>query len=227
MNVDEQYLSRTEPGSSAPPRLAASRARISGMLLGMASLWVLMAALGAGTMMKYELTPGRAGTPPVDWPAASGLQRDATRATLVMFAHPRCACTRASVGELARIMAQGQGRVAAQVIFFKPKAAADDWAATDVWRSAANIPNVRVASDEGGVEAQRFQADTSGFAILYDASGRMLFRGGITSARGHAGDNDGRSAIAALLNQAKPVREQTPVFGCSLLTPSNPGPQNP
>ncbi len=47
-------------------------------------------------------------------------------------------------------------------------------------------------------------------------SGTLLFSGGITGARGHAGDNAGRAAIVALLNQLNPATTATNVFGCSL-----------
>jgi hypothetical protein len=53
--------------------------------------------------------------------------------------------------------------------------------------------------------------------ILYDAAGRLRFSGGITAARGHAGDNLGRSAIVELLEGDSPTATATPVFGCSLL----------
>ena len=70
--------------------------------------------------------------------------------------------------------------------------------------------------DEGGVEASRFGAATSGQAILYDGDGRLVFSGGITAARGHFGDNAGSQALARLLIDGMPSRPHTPVFGCAL-----------
>ena len=55
---------------------------------------------------------------------------------------------------------------------------------------------------------------------LYDAGGQLRFSGGITPARGHAGDNAGRSAIVALVESASSAPVETPVFGCSLLDDS-------
>jgi hypothetical protein len=57
---------------------------------------------------------------------------------------------------------------------------------------------------------------TSGQTFLYDARGTLLFSGGITGARGHAGDNAGRASIVALLNRAGAATTSTNVFGCSL-----------
>jgi hypothetical protein len=53
--------------------------------------------------------------------------------------------------------------------------------------------------------------------MLYDARGALLFSGGITGARAHAGDNPGRSALVALLNRQSGTHASTTnVFGCSL-----------
>ena len=111
-------------------------------------------------------------------------------------------------------MAHSQGAVNAQAVFVKPTGATDGWEKTDLWSSANNIPGVNVSVDENGVEARRFESETSGQAALYSVAGRLIFSGGITSARGHAGDNDGRSAIQSLLLTGKAVKTQTAVFGC-------------
>ena len=81
---------------------------------------------------------------------------------------------------------------------------------------AAAIPGAQVLRDAGGVEAARFQAATSGQTLLYSAEGDLLFNGGITSARGHAGDNFGKSAIISLVNGGRAEHAETPVFGCTL-----------
>jgi hypothetical protein len=70
--------------------------------------------------------------------------------------------------------------------------------------------------DRDAAESRRFRAETSGDALLYDEHGRLLFSGGITVARGHAGDNAGLGAIEALVRGDTNVRRQTPVFGCAL-----------
>jgi hypothetical protein len=86
---------------------------------------------------------------------------------------------------------------------------------------------VTVVRDDSGREAGRFGAATLGQTLLYDADGSLLFSGGITAARGHAGDNAGRSELVSLLNRglSAPVvtmnrgqsaRDATHVFGCPL-----------
>jgi hypothetical protein len=176
-------------------------------------------AAGLVILLNYENTPGTAGSPVVQWPASSAIQRHAGRATLLMFAHPQCPCTRASIGELALLMAHCQGLVDAHVVFFKPQESGDDWSKTDLWRSAAAIPGVTVGQDDAGAEADRFHAETSGYTLLYDRQGQLRFNGGITAARGHSGDNAGRSAIIGLLRDGLAGTNRTKVFGCSLLNP--------
>jgi hypothetical protein len=186
------------------------------LLTAAGALWLCMIAVGVEALWSYESTPGVAAAAPALWPAASRIKPDAARATLVMSAHPHCPCTRASIGELARLMTQAQGRVTAYVLFVKPPGFSDRWVQSDLWASAAAIPGVTPVLDDGGAEAGLFRAETSGQTVLYDAAGNLLFSGGITSARGHAGDNAGRTAIVSLLTSDEAAERDTPVFGCSL-----------
>lgn len=184
------------------------------ILLG--ATWVAALALGGHTLFKYETTPGRVGVISSKWPVNSLVPRQTDKPTLLMLAHPHCPCSRASVGELAQIMAHAVGRVNAYVLFVKPKEAGADWDDTDLRRSAAAIPGVTVLTDENGTEAARFGAETSGHTLVFAADGTLLFSGGITASRGHAGSNAGESAVLAALNNEVVVQSRTPVFGCAL-----------
>ena len=128
-----------------------------------------------------------------------------------------------SVAELAQLMAHVQGKVQAYVLFYSPRDSGDDWQNTDLRRTAAQIPGVTVLSDVDGAEAQRLGAETSGHTFLFDPSGHLLFNGGITASRGHAGDNAGESAIVSLIDNRTSARTKTFVFGCSLKTPPREG----
>jgi hypothetical protein len=186
------------------------------ILLAACALWLSVIVAGVGFLWNYESTPGVAASAPGRWPAGSRIVPAADRATLVMLAHPQCPCTRASIGELARLMTQAQGRVTAYVLFVKPPGFSDGWERTDLWASAAAIPGVTVVRDDDGVEAARFGAATSGQTVLYDAAGKLIFSGGITAARGHAGDNAGRTAAVSLLVNNESGQKETPVYGCPL-----------
>ncbi len=141
--------------------------------------------------------------------------------TLVMIAHPRCPCTRATLGELARLMAKAQGRLKTYVLFIRPEGSPVDWEKTDLWAEASAIPGVTVLVDDQGAEAERFQAATSGQNLLYSPEGKLLFSGGITFSRGHEGDNAGSGTILSILNGNEAPQSETPVFGCPLFAPDN------
>lgn len=206
--------------TAAHRRLWPKRIRL--LLLPATILWLATVSCGLWLLWGYENTPGVAAAPPGNWPLASRLQRATDRATLVMLAHPHCPCTRASIGELAQLMAHTQGRVTAYVLFLKPAGFADDWEQTDLWQSAARIPGVTCLVDDDGAEARRFHAATSGQTLLYNPAGHLQFSGGITGSRGHAGDNVGRSAIVSFINAGTAARTETFVFGCPLFNPDEP-----
>jgi hypothetical protein len=184
-------------------------------------LWLGAVGFGLNRLWQYENSPGITTEPPAHWPASSQIRIPEGSASLIMFIHPHCPCTRASVGELALLMARCQGRLTANVIIFRPKDFPADWEKTDLWHSAAAIPGVSVIQDEDGQEARRFQANTSGHTLLYDAEGQLLFSGGITASRGHSGDNAGRSAIVSLLTEGEAEQRETFTFGCSLFETSS------
>ena len=183
-------------------------------LLG--SAWIISVALGLGILFNYGTTPGQIGVVPAAWPSVSKIGRSNDRPTLVMLAHPRCPCTRASIGELAQIMARVQGRMDAYVLFFKPRQSGAEWEETALRAGTAAIPEVKVLSDVDGVEARRFGAETSGHTLLFDRDGGLLFSGGITQSRGHAGENAGERAIVSMVNNQPAARTGTFVFGCAL-----------
>ena len=184
-----------------------------------AVLWLLAVGEGIHILSKYESTPGNRGVSPVLWPSETSLRRDSTRATLVMVLHPRCPCSRASIAELAELMAKSQEAMSTYVLFYQPTGFEEDWAKTDLWRRAGAIPGVSRIIDLDGREAERFGGVTSGQASLYDEHGRLLFHGGITRARGHAGDNPGRNAIVSWVNKRAVGISVTPVFGCPIFDP--------
>lgn len=179
-------------------------------------LWLGAVVTGLSFLARYDNGAGPAADAPSAWPLQSRVVLDPARPTLVMLAHPRCVCTRASLAELAELIARATQRPKTYVVFIKPGGVADSWEQTDLWKTAAGLPDVTVLRDDHGVEVRRFGAQTSGQTLLYAADGRLLFSGGTTGARGHAGDNNGRAALLALVNGQTPERTTSPVFGCSL-----------
>ena len=174
--------------------------------------------------MKFVLDyQARAGTPahaPAGWPQASRIAVAAGEPRLLMFVHPRCPCTRATLSELERVLARTGGRLRAVVQFVVPAGEDPQWARSDLWRIASAIPGVQLGMDQGGVEARRFGSATSGQVLVYDAAGHLRFAGGITAGRGHEGDNAGGDAVVAIVRNGVGVPSSTPVYGCALASPS-------
>ena len=118
--------------------------------------------------------------------------------------------------EIERIAARTAGRLAIDVIFCLPDGAPSEWREGELPTLAAGIAGVVVRFDPAGREARRFAATTSGAALLFDPEGRLRFRGGLTSARGHEGDNAGKSAVLSYVLAGRDDVVRTPVFGCPL-----------
>lgn len=180
-------------------------------------VWLTAVGAGYASLWRYTYAPGVAADAPTRWPIASKIPRQPDDPVLVMVLHPQCPCSRASIGELAVLMAHASRSLQAFVVFEEPAGFAPNWAHTDLWSSAGRIPGVIRVLDWGR-EAQAFGAATSGQTLLYDERGQLLFSGGITAARGHYGDNAGLRAIASILRLRRidGASSKSAVYGCPL-----------
>jgi hypothetical protein len=194
------------------PRCTSAAA---GSVLAVVIVWSCLLLAGLAATAVWESRPGTFGATPSAWPPHTTITHVHEGFTLLLFAHPQCPCTRASLDELEWLLSRSQGHILAQVIFTRPSAAPPDWEKTDSWERARSIPGVLVRSDPGGADARRFGASTSGSVLMFDAGGALVFHGGITAARGHAGDNAGASAVLDAIDHRGPDA-CTPVFGCPL-----------
>lgn len=188
------------------------------LLLCVVLLWVGIVSLGTYYLMSYANTPGESALPPTIWPANSSIPRSKDTPTLVLFGHPECPCTMASVYELNSLMTHVKEHLKVYVLFVIPTNEMARWRASALEAEAKAIPGVTILIDENGREASQFDAKTSGQVMLYDESGQLQFSGGITSARGHAADNLGKSAVVSFVIRRSGITRSTPVFGCALYT---------
>lgn len=193
--------------------MAIARGRTLIVVAGLA--WLACVMAGMGGLWAYANTPAESASAPATWPAESRLSRVPGRPTLVVLLHPQCSCSVASVSELNRLMAHVNGRVTVHAVFYVPAHPPSGSQVADLWRDAAAIPGVEVSRDDG-VEIEAFGAAASGQVLLYDAAGALAFNGGITFARGHAGDSDGRRGLESLILEGRSDSNRTPVFGCAL-----------
>jgi hypothetical protein len=134
---------------------------------------------------------------------------------LLLFAHPHCPCTRATLAEFERLLAVSADRFDAHILFIAPEDTDSSWGDTELYRAACRIPSVKVHIDQDRREADLFGVRTSGTSLLFDAVGHLQFQGGLTPARGHEGDNQGIGSLKSFLH-GEPVSPKALVFGCPL-----------
>ena len=187
----------------------------------LALFWAIGVIWGLFLLLEYECRPGEQAKAPPVWPSGSTLRLHPEKPTLLMLAHPHCPCTRASIGELEKLLARYGSRVDAHILFLQPPGRTEDWTKSDLWRSASAVPGLSLWPDEDGRERERFKVATSGQVLLYLPSGELAFLGGITPSRGHYGDSRGQAAIEKLLLTAADLdtstsAETSGVFGCQM-----------
>jgi hypothetical protein len=178
-------------------------------------LWIAAVVTAFGALAAYSRTPQAANGQVTHWPGASALH-SGREATLLMFLHPHCPYSRASLEQFHRILAQADAPPHASIIFVRPKGMPEGWERSDLWDAAAKIPGVEVHVDVAGAQARRFGVTTSGAVILADRFGKVLFQGGITAECGDVEDNAGADAVLSGIKTGRPLTTNTAVFGCSL-----------
>ena len=162
------------------------------------------------------------------WPAHAAVARTPGRQMLLLFLHPKCPCSRASVRELGQLFTElGSASDSCRefpeliVVATVPEAADESWTQTETLSAALTFPNARLYIDRAGVEAAKFGATTSGLVMLFDQMGNRLYGGGVTVARAHEGANAGCDVLLLILCGDRSSSPTMPVFGCRLCLPEN------
>lgn len=180
--------------------------------------WLGGLAFGFAKLFTYAHTAGLRALASGHWPTTSQIQRSPGKGALVIFAHPQCPCSEATLGELDRLITRTTGQVDNFVVFVQPQNFRENWTKQKLWQKAAALSHTTSLVDPEGLEAKAFGAQTSGQAYLFDADGKLLFAGGITPSRGHMGDNNGRTAVLDFVAGRPNQISTTPVFGCALFS---------
>ena len=207
---DSTFVDREESKLRTPTK---SRVGLVCLIL----VWLLASGSGFVMMGAGAARPGGSGLTGKRWPSGTSISLDSQRPTLLIFLHPRCPCSRASLAELAKVEARCRGRFSNLAVLARPLDFPDGQGRQPWEADARAIASLRVIDDFGGRETERFGVETSGHVLLFEAGGRLLYGGGITSSRGHQGDNPGVEAVVALINGETGSRSFGPVFGCPLL----------
>lgn len=178
------------------------------------TVWAAIVVTGSVAMMDYSTRPGRAAAAP----AKVAIDENSVRPVLQIYLHPYCPCSRATMAELARLIARNPDKLDVEALFYRPVDETEDWVKTDIWDQALKIPDVKV-SIISDAELKHSGAIVSGQALLYDTSGQLVFSGGITGSRGNEGDNLGRYSIEEYVRTGSVTASTTPVFGCVISAP--------
>ena len=178
-----------------------------------AAAWLFTIVCGFALVVDFETKPSASADCEPTWPAGSQLTLAGDETTIVMFLHPACPCSSASLEELNQLLADKRVPAKTYLVIVGPIEAGDTSSNQD---RAATIPNTVLWLDESGEEAHRFGSQTSGDVFVFDVSGRLRFQGGITAARGHVGPNAASAAALAAIDGRTTAECHMPVFGCPL-----------
>lgn len=197
---------------------AESKSPKRGLAVLIPILWALVAGCLMFGLELYEGKPGPKTPLASSWPGSKLTVAKPALPTLVMFCHPQCPCTRASLEQLDKLVSANQGKLNVIFYFVQPVGEPDSWVKTDTWDHARRIPNSTAYVDRQGEQVHRFGVATSGETILYSPDGKELFRGGLTPSRGHEGGCKAVDALADYLIGKEMSLRSAPVFGCPLLS---------
>lgn len=182
--------------------------------------WFVLIVLGMGWLALYSRTSAddlvyAASLPEIGSPQGSVVAQS-ENLTVLCFLHPKCPCSVATLNELKTILAEANRE--ATLYFYTPtELKREDWLNTKLVSEARQSPRFHIESDPDGRVADQYKVSTSGTVLMYGTNGKLLFGGGITSARGHTGPCDAGEALRARIVQPQAEAAYTyPAFGCAL-----------
>ncbi|WP_220498247.1 TlpA family protein disulfide reductase [Rhodopirellula sp. JC639] len=186
-----------------------------------------MAAIGFVQLTDYSSRPGKSGQAPLrvtDVRLSDTSLADAFPApgvpTLLVFYHPKCPCTVATVRVLERLQPRFRPKLRITAVAYCPGDQQDTWIESRTTTALSKLASSQVVVDRGGKLCKRFGVFVSGQVLLYDGEGRLSFSGGITPYRGHEGDSPSSLDLLKRINTSHDDCGSWPVFGCSMLSDS-------
>jgi hypothetical protein len=150
------------------------------------------------------------------WPQDTILGASSQRFRIVIFVHPLCPCTQATLEELDESLTRIPADVAVDAVAVTTGLSADEVESSRTVESLQRMPRVTLHLDASGREQRAFGAVVSGETFAFDREGRLAFHGGLTPARGHQGDSAGQKLLEELACGRRHAPCEAPVFGCRL-----------
>ena len=174
--------------------------------------WIGVVAVAGATLLNHAYQPSK--TPSESKGAVS--LKPSRSYKIVLFAHPFCPCTRATLTELSESLARLSHDVSVTIVFVSRGLNQEDVTSSSTFRMAGMLPGAKVVIDSGAEEASRFGATTSGEAFAFDPSGHMIYHGGLTPGRGHQGDAAGQTQLEQIIAAGGSRFCTAPIYGCQL-----------
>lgn len=179
--------------------------------------WLLLVITGVGYLDYYKNSPGALDVSLVSqWPKLSKIPFDSRKPQLLLFVHPKCSCSVASLTEFSKLARAIGAKAVVRIIFSQPKGMKDQVENSDLWKQAKDYSGIDLIADREGGEQFIFGVKTSGETILFDENGKKIFHGGITPSRGHEGDSKGQDYILSWFKGLRKERNTASVYGCGI-----------
>ena len=134
---------------------------------------------------------------------------------LVMFLHPRCGCSLASLKELKQLVDRSPADLKVTLVIMKYEQVPDA-DEKDFQEGLKGIRGARILRDPAGNMAKNLGAMTSGITYLVANDRKIIFQGGLTPSRGHEGETIGQAFILDWLRTRREATVLEKVFGCGL-----------
>ena len=180
-------------------------------------VWVCLVLTGSVALVHYGSRPGEIGPVPSAWPDSSTLTHPHAGDRLLLFLHPQCPCSRATLRQLQTALVYAPKGLRVTAVIYSPSSESREWTQTALVQDVGALPGVEVVLDVDGRETNRFGARTSGHVMLYNPHNRLIFSGGITPARGHEGACAGLDGLIERLGGGNRGSDRAEVFGCPIL----------
>lgn len=188
--------------------------------------------VGLGLLTHYQTQPGPVGEIPAELTPAAlaslsnasvdsvGVGRGVTSSEspwqLLIFAHPKCPCTRATINNLELALRTANHRLEIVPVIFRPIHGDATWLQTESTERLSLVAQRPLVDDVDSQLARQFGVRVSGHCLLYDGDGKLRFSGGITASRGHEGRCRPLSALTKALEGHPIAQTKWPVYGCQM-----------
>lgn len=186
------------------------------LLFGVAFTWIGISLFGWCTLFRHTFRPSITAEIAARSLCAQGLAQPSEAFQIVIFAHPFCPCTQATLDKLDESLTRFPAKTSIRVIFVIEGLERSSVEESSSIAFARRLPKVEVQFDDTGEAVLHWGARVSGEVFAFNRSGHCVFHGGLTSGRGHKGDSLGQKELERRAAGGCDEQYAGPVFGCAL-----------